>query len=73
MLPFVCDAAAAKQGKFMPGSHLPILSPEVLNSLELDFLVILPWNIAAEVASQTRSLMHESIKFVTAIPTIKIW
>ena len=72
LLPFVCDAASAKQGKFMPGSHIPILAPAVLPDQRPDFLVILPWNIAAEVKEQNRSLAELGTKFVTAVPRIEI-
>ena len=49
LLPFVCDAARAKQGKFLPGSHIPVLSPDVFSARRPDYLIILPWNIAEEV------------------------
>src|SRR6185312_11746914 len=43
LLPYVCDAAPSKQGKFLPGSHIPILSPEVLKERQPDVVLILPW------------------------------
>ncbi|WP_292571271.1 class I SAM-dependent methyltransferase [Methylomonas sp.] len=72
LLPFVCDAAASKQGKFMPGSHIPILSPEALFAERPDYLVILPWNIAAEVKTQNAKLAELGAKFVTAVPKLEI-
>ena len=72
LLPFVCDAAAAKQGKFMPGSHIPILSPAALAEYRPDYLVILPWNIAAEVRQQNARLAELSTKFVTAVPKLEV-
>lgn len=72
LLPFVCDAAAAKQGKFMPGSHIPILAPAALGDQRPDFLVILPWNIAAEVKLQNAHLAELGTKFVMAVPTLEI-
>lgn len=72
LLSFVCDAAAAKQGKFMPGSHIPILAPTVLGEQRLDYLVILPWNIAAEVEQQNAGLAALGTKFVTAVPKLEI-
>lgn len=72
LLPFVCDAAPAKQGKFMPGSHIPILTPEVLLDHHLDYLVILPWNIATEVKKQNARLAEVGTKFVTAVPRLEI-
>jgi len=71
LLPFVCDAAAAKQGKFMPGSHIPILPPEVLAEQRPDFVLILPWNIAAEIKQKYRGLTELGTKFVTAVPRLE--
>ena len=72
LLSFVCDAAAAKQGKFMPGSHIPILAPAALDDQRPDYLVILPWNIAAEVKQQNARLAELGTKFVTAVPKLEI-
>ncbi len=72
LLPFVCDAAAAKQGKFMPGSHIPIVAPTVLVEQRPDYLVILPWNIAPEVKQQNAHLAELGTKFVTAVPKLEI-
>jgi SAM-dependent methyltransferase len=72
LLLFVCDAAIAKQGKFMPGSHIPILPPAALDSQRPDYLVILPWNIAAEVKQQNAGLARLGTKFVTAVPKLEV-
>ena len=72
LLPFVCDAAVAKQNKFMPGSHIPILAPAELASRRPDYLVILPWNIATEVRQQNAALAQQGMRFVTAVPELKI-
>lgn len=72
LLPFVCDAAAAKQGKFMPGSHIPILAPAALIEQRPDYLVILPWNIAAEVKQQNARLAELGTRFVTAVPKLQV-
>jgi len=72
LLPFVCDAAEAKQGKYMPGSHIPILSPTATEKRKPDFLIILPWNIAAEVKQQNTALAAQGTKFVTAVPYLNI-
>jgi SAM-dependent methyltransferase len=72
LLPFVCDAASAKQGKFMPGSHIPILAPEALASRRPDYLVVLPWNIADEVRQLNVDLVTRGTKVVTAVPQLVI-
>ena len=72
LLPVIFDAATAKQGKFMPGSHIPILSPEHLSAETPDCVLILPWNIADEVVNQNACLATAGIKFVTAVPELVI-
>ncbi len=72
LLPFVCDAAEAKQGKFMPGSKIPILTPKVLSDFLPDYVLILPWNIATEVKLQNSVLTIQGTKFVTAVPQLFI-
>lgn len=72
LLPFVCDAAASKQGKFMPGSHIPILPPAALAERRPDVVVILPWNIAAEIKEKNCLLAERGTKFVTAVPRLEI-
>jgi SAM-dependent methyltransferase len=71
LLPYVCDAAAAKQGKFMPGSHIPILPPAVLTERRPDYLLILPWNIAPEIKRKNALLAERGTKFVTAVPRLE--
>lgn len=70
LLPGVCDAAQAKQGKFLPGSHIPILKPESLRDARPAIVLILPWNIADEVARQHAYIQEWGGEFVVAIPAI---
>ncbi|ASY63463.1 hypothetical protein SJ05684_c20210 [Sinorhizobium sojae CCBAU 05684] len=72
LLPFICDAAPAKQRKFMPGSRIPILPPQVLLENTPDFLLILPWNIAEEVKQQNAALAEKGMKFVVALPELVV-
>lgn len=72
LLPFVCDAASAKQGKYLPGSHIPIYAPMQLQTDCLDYLLILPWNISEEVISQNLDLYDKGTQFVTAVPKLNI-
>ena len=71
LLSFVVDAAASKQGKFMPGSHLPILPPSALSREQVDVVLILPWNIATEVLHQNSTLLAQGLQFFTAVPEIR--
>ncbi|WP_407493101.1 methyltransferase domain-containing protein [Pseudooceanicola sp. MF1-13] len=72
LLPYVCDAAPSKIGKFLPGSRIPILSPDVLTEKRPDVIVILPWNIADEVMAQLSDLAEQGTRFVTAVPEIRV-
>ncbi len=72
LLPYVCDAAPAKQGKFMPGSHIPILSPAMIKEKKPDYIVILPWNISKEVMSQNYYVKEWGAKFVLAVPILNL-
>ena len=72
LVEFVCDAAQAKQGKFMPGSHIPILHPSEMLNRTFDWVLILPWNIAPEVVQQNSSLKAKGVRFVTAVPELAV-
>jgi hypothetical protein len=72
LLSFVCDAAAAKQGKYMPGSHVPILKPDAIRERKPDFVLILPWNIASEVRQQNDYVREWGGRFVVAVPRLEV-
>ena len=72
LVEFVCDAAQAKQGKFMPGSHIPIFHPSEMLNRTFDCVLILPWNIASEVVQQNSSLKTKGVRFVTAVPELAV-
>ena len=72
LLSFVCDAAAAKQGKYMPGSHIPILPPAAMADYKPDYIVILPWNICEEVMRSNAFVREWGGHFVTAVPELKV-
>lgn len=72
LLPYVCDAAPSKQGKFMPGSHIPIFSPAALREQQPDYVLILPWNIAAEAQQQNADVHTWGGRFIVAVPSLQI-
>jgi len=71
LLPFVCDAAPSKQGKFLPGVHIPILPPAALRERRPDVVLILPWNIAEEVVQQHGYVREWGGRFVVAVPELR--
>ncbi len=73
LLAYVCDAAPSKQGKFMPGSHIPIVSPEMLRDTRPDTVLILPWNIATEVAQQLSHVVAAwGGRLAVAVPAMRM-
>lgn len=73
LLPVVFDAAPSKQGKFLPGSHLPIRSPDKISNENADVILILPWNIAREVSKQLfASMVKNEAKLVVAVPELSV-
>ena len=70
LLPFVCDAAPSKQGKFMPGSHIPILHPNELKNIKPHWILILPWNISREIINQQAEVQQAGAQFVVAVPEL---
>ncbi|MDD3544060.1 MAG: class I SAM-dependent methyltransferase [Kiritimatiellae bacterium] len=73
LLPAVFDAAPSKQGKYLPGSHIPILHPEQLALFKPDYVVILPWNLKSELVEQNNRIRLWGGRFVTAIPELEVF
>ncbi|MDX8378078.1 MAG: class I SAM-dependent methyltransferase [Mariprofundales bacterium] len=72
LIPFICDAAASKQGKYMPGSHIPIVHPDVMAQYKPHYVLILPWNIEDEVKDKNSYIEEWGGKFITAVPELRI-
>jgi len=73
LINFVTDRNPAKQGKWMPGSRIPIVDEAHLRALKPDFVVILPWNLQEEVADQLKYIRQWGGKFVVMQPEFRIW
>ena len=68
----VFDRNPHKQGRFLPGSHLPILSPDEIDKVRPDYVVILPWNLKDEIMQQLAFIRDWGGRFVTASPETKV-
>jgi SAM-dependent methyltransferase len=66
------DANPAKQGRYLPGSHVPVKSPEAVRLLRPDFVLILPWNLKDEIMKQLAFISEWGGRFVIASPTTRI-
>jgi hypothetical protein len=69
---FVVDRNPCKQGTLLPGSHIPVFSPDEITTRRPDYLFILPWNIASEVIEQQAHMREWGGQFITAIPALQI-
>lgn len=73
LLPYVVDLNPAKQGKYLPGSHIPIVAEARLREDRPEYILILPWNLKTEVSEQLAYARHDwNAKLVTAIPSLSI-
>ncbi len=67
----VADRSPSKQGRFLPGSHVPVVAPDALAALRPDDVVILPWNIADEIAEELRPLRASGCRLWVAMPALR--
>ncbi|MBK6521163.1 MAG: methyltransferase domain-containing protein [Bacteroidia bacterium] len=72
MISFAVDANPAKQNKFMPASHIPIVQEDRIKKDKPDFIIILPWNIKDEIVKQLDYVNAWGCKFVVPIPKLQI-
>jgi hypothetical protein len=71
LLAAVADKASSKIGRFLPASHIPVLAPAELAAMQPDALLVLPWNIAAEVQQQWRGAGYGEQPCYRAIPLLE--
>jgi SAM-dependent methyltransferase len=68
----VADLNPHKQGKLLPGTHIPVVSPDALLRLRPDYVLILPWNLSAEIMRQLDEVRAWGARFVTPVPLTRI-
>jgi len=73
LLPYTVDSNPQKQNRYLPGVHIPILSPEHLKAECPDYIVILPWNLKSEIAHSLAGLRPSGTRFVCAIPQLEVF
>jgi SAM-dependent methyltransferase len=69
---YVVDRSPHKQGHSLPGTHIPIYSPDRIKETKPDYLLILPWNLKQEVMQQMHYVREWGCRFVTFIPDVDI-
>jgi len=71
-LEFTVDRNPYKHGRFLPGTHIPIHSPERIRQRRPDYILILPWNIKAEIVAQLDYVREWGAKFIVPIPIAQV-
>jgi SAM-dependent methyltransferase len=69
----VADRNPHKQSKFLPGTHIPVVSPEALLQSRPDYVLILPWNLQHEIRQQLQAITQWGGRFVTPVPEVRIY
>jgi C-methyltransferase C-terminal domain len=72
-LDYTVDRSPHKQGKFLPGTHIPILNPDKIKETRPDYLLILPWNLKTEIMAQMGVIREWGGKFVVPIPEVRVY
>jgi 2-polyprenyl-3-methyl-5-hydroxy-6-metoxy-1,4-benzoquinol methylase len=72
LIPFTVDRSPHKQGKQLPGTRIPVYSPEAIAAAKPDYVLILPWNLKEEVMAQMACIKDWGGQFVVPIPTVRI-
>jgi hypothetical protein len=71
-LDYTVDRNPYKQGKFLPGTHIPIYPPEQISRTRPDYLLILPWNLKEEIIRQNAFIREWGGQFIVPIPEVKV-
>lgn len=69
---FITDTTPSKQGLFAPGTHIPVVSPEILKKNPPDYLLLLAWNYAGAIVKKERALRSKGVKFIIPVPRAQI-
>lgn len=72
LLDYTVDKSHFKQGRLLPGSHIPIYAPEKILQTKPDYLLILPWNLKQEITEQMAAIREWGGKFIIPIPELQI-
>ena len=73
LIEYTVDRSPHKQGRFLPGSHIPIYHPDRIRETKPDYVVILPWNLKDEIMEQLQFIREWGGRFVVPIPEVTVY
>ena len=73
MIQYTVDRSPYKQGRFLPGTHIPIYHPDKIRETRPDYIVILPWNLKNEIMQQLQFIRKWGGRFVVPIPKVAVY
>ena len=73
LIAFTVDRSPYKQGRFLPGNHIPIYHPDQIREMKPDYVVILPWNLKDEIMEQLQFIREWGGRFVVPIPKVAVY
>jgi SAM-dependent methyltransferase len=73
LIEYTVDRSPYKQGRFLPGTHIPIHHPDKIRETKPDYVVILPWNLTDEITQQLQYIRNWGGRFVVPIPQVKVF
>jgi hypothetical protein len=73
LIEYTVDRSPYKQGRFLPGTHIPIHHPDKIRETKPDYVVILPWNLTDEITQQLQYIRNWGGRFVVPIPRVKVF
>lgn len=72
LIEFVVDANPSKQGKFLPGSHIPVVNEATIQIEKPDIIILFPWNLSTEIINQLSYVRNWGCQFLIPIPTVQL-
>jgi 2-polyprenyl-3-methyl-5-hydroxy-6-metoxy-1,4-benzoquinol methylase len=72
LLSYTVDISPHKQGRFLPGTHIPIYSPAHIDETRPEFVLILPWNLSDEIMGEMAHIRGWGGRFVIPLPQVKV-
>ena len=73
LISYTVDRSPYKQGRFLPGTHIPIHHPDQIRETKPDYVLILPWNLKDEIMAQLQFIRQWGGRFVVPIPQVTVY